>query len=158
MASTGQTGTSDVTYNLISVAYHALQGAETHEQFARDAEGQGDQDAAAFFRQAQQQLAQVAQQAKQLMADRLQGAGGGAGMHAGAMGGGMAGAQAAVMGHAGSKPGAGGQGDIDVNSSVTEGTDTTMAAGGSSGSAAPGAGSTGAGAAEDVIANQGKVG
>ena len=155
MASTRQTGTSDVTYNLISVAYHALQGAETHERFARDAESDGDQDAAAFFSQVQQQLAQVAQQAKQLMASRLQGEAGGAGAGAVATSGSdLAEAQAGVMGHAGSKPDLGSQGDIDRNSSVTEGTDTGMAADGS----ASGAGSTGAGAAEDVIAAKGKVG
>ena len=90
------TGTSDPTYNLISVAYHALQGAETHEQYAQDAQQQGDQELADFFRQAQQQAKQCADQAKQLLASRLQG--GQAGMGAGQS------ATAGVMGHAGSKP------------------------------------------------------
>ena len=131
MASKGQTGTSDPTYNLISVAYHALQAAETHEQYTSDAESQGDQDLAQFFRQTQQQFAQVAQQAKQLLTSRLQGdIGGSAAMRAGALGS----DQSAVMGHAGSKPNIAGE---------------ENAAAGSTG---------GAGAADDAIAREGKVG
>ncbi|HEY0524789.1 MAG TPA: hypothetical protein VGD08_15450 [Stellaceae bacterium] len=97
----GQTGTSDPVYNLISVAYHTLQAAETHEQYAQDAQQQGDQELANFFRQAQQQCRQSAEQAKQLLASRLQGGGG---VQAG-MGAGQA---TGAMGHAGDKPGQGG--------------------------------------------------
>jgi hypothetical protein len=39
------TGTKDATYNLVSVLYHALQGADLYEQYASDAGG--DQDLAA---------------------------------------------------------------------------------------------------------------
>ena len=46
-----KTGSSDVTYNLISVAYHALQGAENYTVYAQDAEQSGDQELAQFFRQ-----------------------------------------------------------------------------------------------------------
>src|ERR1700716_888736 len=38
--SMGHTGTPDPVYDLIGVAYHALQGAETYEQYARDAKQQ----------------------------------------------------------------------------------------------------------------------
>ncbi|MDB5409936.1 MAG: hypothetical protein JWL84_4848 [Rhodospirillales bacterium] len=38
------TGTSDPTYNLISVAYHSLQGAENYEKYAQDAQQEGDQE------------------------------------------------------------------------------------------------------------------
>lgn len=31
------TGTKDATYNLVSVLYHALQGADLYEQYASDA-------------------------------------------------------------------------------------------------------------------------
>jgi rubrerythrin len=89
------TGTSDVTYNLISVAYHALQGAENYGQYAQDAQQQGDRELADFFRQAQEQARQCADQAKQLLASRVQG---GEAAHAGQ------GAAAGAMGHAGSKP------------------------------------------------------
>ena len=49
-ASTGKTGTTDVTYNLVSVLYHALQGAEAYDQYISDAEQKNDKDLAQFFR------------------------------------------------------------------------------------------------------------
>ncbi len=64
------TGTKDSTYNLVSVLYHALQGADLYEQYARDAGS--DQDLANFFREVQQQEQQRADRAKQLLAKRLQ--------------------------------------------------------------------------------------
>ena len=64
------TGTNNATYNLISVLYHALQGAETYEKYASDAGS--DQDLANFFREVQQQEQQRADRAKQLLATRLQ--------------------------------------------------------------------------------------
>jgi rubrerythrin len=98
------TGTSDPIYNLVSVTYHALQGAENYEQYAQDAQQEGDQELADFFRQVLEQSRQCAEQAKQLLASRLQG--GETGMGAG-RGAGMTG-DTATMGHAGSKPGSGG--------------------------------------------------
>ena len=65
-----KTGTNDPTFNLISVLYHALQGAETYEKYASDAGS--DQDLANFFREVQQQEKQRADRAKQLLATRLQ--------------------------------------------------------------------------------------
>jgi rubrerythrin len=75
MASAGSrtTGTSDPTYNLISVAYHSLQGAENYERYAQDAQREGDQDLKRFFEEAQQQSERCAHQAKQLLASRIQG-------------------------------------------------------------------------------------
>jgi hypothetical protein len=64
------TGTKDATYNLVSVLYHALQGADLYEQYANDAGS--DQDIADFFREVQQQEKQRADRAKQLLAKRLQ--------------------------------------------------------------------------------------
>ena len=64
------TGTNNSTYNLVSVLYHALQGADLYEQYASDAGG--DQDLAGFFRDIQQQEKQRAERAKQLLATRLQ--------------------------------------------------------------------------------------
>ena len=66
----GNTGTNNSTYNLVSVLYHALQGADLYEQYASDAGG--DQDLAGFFRDIQQQEKQRAERAKQLLATRLQ--------------------------------------------------------------------------------------
>ena len=43
------TGTRDEYYDLISVLYHGLHGAETAEAYAADAEATGDERLAAFF-------------------------------------------------------------------------------------------------------------
>ncbi len=64
------TGTKDATYNLVSVLYHSLQGADLYEQYSSDAGG--DQDLVSFFREVQQQEKQRADRAKQLLAKRLQ--------------------------------------------------------------------------------------
>jgi len=64
------TGVSNVYYNLASVMYHALNGAQTYEQYARDAEQGGDNELAQFFRQAQQHDSQRAQIAMQLLVAR----------------------------------------------------------------------------------------
>jgi hypothetical protein len=79
---TGQSrqGASDVTYDIISVLYHALQGCETYEQYAQDAEQSGHQDVAQFFRDALQQDRQLAQRGRELLMQclqREQGQGGG---------------------------------------------------------------------------------
>jgi hypothetical protein len=66
--SDANTGTSDKTYNLISVAYHALQGAENCAKYERDA--QGDEEAT-FFREAQQQQRDLADRAKSLLSQQL---------------------------------------------------------------------------------------
>ncbi len=58
------TGTRDEHYNLISILYHALHGAENCEVYATDAEAAGDTDLAAFFRNAQATRRQLAEQAK----------------------------------------------------------------------------------------------
>ena len=46
------TGTRDEHYNLISVLYHALHGAENCNTYALDAEAAGDKRLAEFFREA----------------------------------------------------------------------------------------------------------
>jgi rubrerythrin len=68
---TGNTGTQDVTYNLVSILYHALQGAETYDQYIQDAEQSGDQDLAGFFRDVKRENEQRAQRAKQILHRRL---------------------------------------------------------------------------------------
>ncbi len=49
--SQGNTGTRDITYDLISTAYHLLQGAETVTTYIEDAEQEGNQELAQFFRE-----------------------------------------------------------------------------------------------------------
>ncbi|NPV08170.1 MAG: hypothetical protein HPY83_09440 [Anaerolineae bacterium] len=65
------TGTSDVTYGLTSVLYHALQGAETYAAYVEDAERLGDQEAARFFQEAQQEETRRADRAKALLRTRI---------------------------------------------------------------------------------------
>ncbi|MEE1943213.1 acyl carrier protein [Streptomyces sp. TRM 70361] len=47
---TGETGFSDVAYDLISVQYHALKAGHDYGQYVRDAENAGHQEIAEFFR------------------------------------------------------------------------------------------------------------
>jgi rubrerythrin len=70
--STGSTGTRDEHYNLVSVLYHALQGAETYDQYINDAEQKGDNDLAQFFRDTKEEDTRRADRAKQLLTQRLQ--------------------------------------------------------------------------------------
>jgi hypothetical protein len=69
--SQGDTGTRDVTYDLLSVAYHALQGAETTALYIADAEQEGNQEVAQFFREAKQEYQSRAQRAKELLTTHL---------------------------------------------------------------------------------------
>jgi rubrerythrin len=64
------TGVSNARYNLVSVLYHALEGGATYDKYVQDAEQEGDQELADFFRRVQQQDAQRAQQAKTLLDQR----------------------------------------------------------------------------------------
>ncbi len=61
------TGTRDEHYNLISVLYHALHGAENCDRYVSDAEITGDERLAAFFRETQTMQAQIAERAKGLL-------------------------------------------------------------------------------------------
>lgn len=99
--SMGQTGIPAI-YDLISVAYHALQGAETYECYVQDAQKEGDQELADFFRQTQQQCQQTGADAQQLLSSRLQ-----QGERARPQAGVGVGQSGTAAGHAGSKPGSG---------------------------------------------------
>lgn len=61
------TGTRDEHYDLVSVLYHALQGAENCDRYALDAESSGDERLAAFFREVQTMQTQIAERAKGLL-------------------------------------------------------------------------------------------
>lgn len=65
--SQGDTGTRDITYDLISTAYHLLQGAETVALYIADAEQEGDQDLVQFFRETKDEYTRRAERAKQLL-------------------------------------------------------------------------------------------
>jgi hypothetical protein len=64
--------TPDTTYNLISVMYHTLQGCQTYEQYAQDAEQSGQQEIAQFFRDTGREFERCAQRGQQLLAQCLQ--------------------------------------------------------------------------------------
>ena len=69
--SQGNTGTEDTHYNLVSILYHALQGAETYDQYIKDAEQGGNQDLAQFFREVKEENKKRAERAKQLLGQQL---------------------------------------------------------------------------------------
>jgi rubrerythrin len=73
MAATGKesTGTRDTVYDLVSIIYHALQGAETYDMYITDAEQVGDTELAKFFQEVQDEERRRADRAKQLLAARL---------------------------------------------------------------------------------------
>ena len=61
------TGTRDEHYNLVSVLYHALQGADTCDHYAMDAEAAADERLAGFFRETQGLHTEVAERAKEML-------------------------------------------------------------------------------------------
>lgn len=61
------TGTRDEHYNLVSVLYHALHGAENCDIYATDAEASGRVEHADFFREAQETQRELADRAKGLL-------------------------------------------------------------------------------------------
>jgi hypothetical protein len=71
MAASERTGTRDEHYAVISVLYHALQGAESCATYLQDAEQAGDQDLVQFFREVQGTYRQLADRSKTLLRQRL---------------------------------------------------------------------------------------
>ena len=69
---------SNQDYDIISVVYHAAQGAETLRKYMGDAQqgGGGQQGASQLFQQALQQYEQIAQQGLQLLRGGQGGQGG----------------------------------------------------------------------------------
>jgi hypothetical protein len=65
------TGTKDTTYALVSVLYHALQGAETLVHYLQDAEAASDQELVQFLREAQAWQRHLASQAQAVLQQRL---------------------------------------------------------------------------------------
>jgi len=68
------TGTRDETYDVISIVYHALQGAENCEIYAEDAERD---ELRQFFERAGEQQRQLAEEGKKMLAKCLQNESGG---------------------------------------------------------------------------------
>jgi hypothetical protein len=69
--SQGDTGTRDITYDLLSTAYHLLQGAETAALYIADARQEGNEELVRFFTETKDEYQRRAEQAKQLLARHL---------------------------------------------------------------------------------------
>ncbi len=61
------TQTPDPIYNLVSVLYHALEGGQVYDQYIRDAEREGDDELAQFFRDVQREDQQRSERAQGLL-------------------------------------------------------------------------------------------
>ncbi len=68
---TGKTGTDNVTFDLVSILYHSLEGASTYEKYIKDAQGSGNNDLVQFFRDAQQEERRRAERCQQLLQQHL---------------------------------------------------------------------------------------
>jgi hypothetical protein len=72
MTETGQiTGTKDKDYNIIWFTEACLSNALRLENYIQDADREGDQELAEFFRRAQNESRKGAEQGKQLLASRI---------------------------------------------------------------------------------------
>ena len=63
----------DEHYDVLSVLYHALKGAQKAQTYQADAEAADDDELAAFFAETHAEYAARAVQAKQLLVERLAG-------------------------------------------------------------------------------------
>jgi len=61
------TGFSDLTFDLVSVQYHALKAGQTYDQYIDDARKAGQDEVVQFFQQLQQQDAERAQRCHDLL-------------------------------------------------------------------------------------------
>ena len=61
----------DKDYDLVSTIYHAAQGEYICRQYMEDAEKQGDNDAAQFFKEVQEQNQQMVRKGKEMLKKRL---------------------------------------------------------------------------------------
>ena len=64
------TGTPNTTYNLSSVLFHALKGGASYDTYIEDAEREGDQELAEFFRRVRDEDSMRAEEAQMLLAER----------------------------------------------------------------------------------------
>jgi hypothetical protein len=62
-----------MTFDLVSVLFHALDGGSAIQQYIQDAQQSGENELVQFFQQISQQNRQRAPQAEQLLAQRLGG-------------------------------------------------------------------------------------
>jgi hypothetical protein len=70
---TPQSGTRDKNYDLIAVTYFCLEHVWRLDQYAQDAEREGDSELATLFRRMQEHSKRGAEECKRLLHDRLMG-------------------------------------------------------------------------------------
>jgi bacterioferritin (cytochrome b1) len=66
---TGETGFDDVTFDLISVQYHALKAGHDYGQYVRDAENAQQTKIAQFFQEVMEQDTQRAHRCHEFLAE-----------------------------------------------------------------------------------------
>ena len=66
---TGETGFDDLTFDLVSVQYHALKAGHDYGQYVRDAENAGKQEIADFFRKVMSEDSDRAHQCHRYLAE-----------------------------------------------------------------------------------------
>lgn len=71
MGSEKITGAHDEQYDLISILYHATQGAWNYEHYIEDAEKDDDQELVEFIEDVRDKNADIAERAKELLESRL---------------------------------------------------------------------------------------
>ena len=64
------TGTTNTMYDLSSVLFHALESGASYDQYIQDADREGDQELADFFRRVRDEDSMRADEAQQLLAER----------------------------------------------------------------------------------------
>ena len=67
------TGTPNTIYDLSSVLFHALEGGASYDTYIEDAEREGDQELADFFRTVRDEDSARADEAQRLLAERTGG-------------------------------------------------------------------------------------
>jgi hypothetical protein len=66
---TGETGFSDVFYDLVAVQYHALKAGHDYGQYVRDAENANKNEIAEFFRNVMKEDSERAAQCHRYLAE-----------------------------------------------------------------------------------------
>jgi rubrerythrin len=64
---TGETGFTDLAFDLISIQYHSLKAGHDYGQYVRDADNAGQDEVSAFFKEVQEQDQNRAQRASELL-------------------------------------------------------------------------------------------
>src|SRR3954467_365705 len=64
---TGETGFTDIAFDLVSIQYHALKAGHDYGQYVRDAENAGQDEVASFFKQVQQEDQERASRCSELL-------------------------------------------------------------------------------------------